>query len=246
MNKRVLAAPAVFLALLVAAAAGGCSEGYRYGSIDQSLPTISVQGSGKVRVAPDEAVARFGVTSDDKKLERAYKLNTESMNDVIKAVKVLGVKDADITTSSYNVAPVYPTDERGRRLPGKPASFRVSQELTVKIREIDKTGSVIDKAVSGGTNTFNGLSFGSSRIEQLKKEAKSKAAADARENAALMAKSLGVKLGRVLKVSGDAQVPYPARNMAAFKADSMAAAPRIEPGTMEVTAACSVIYEIVQ
>lgn len=242
--------PMAYTLILSAAAAllitAGCAPEARYGSIENSVPTISVRGTGKVTARPDEALARFGVTSEEKTLEKAYKKNTESMNAVIREVKASGIEDEDIATSSYTVSPVYPRDEQGRQIPGKPASFRVSQELTIRIRDISKTGVIIDKAIASGTNTFNSIQFDSSVIEELEKEVKGRAALDAEEKAALLAGNLGVKLGRVLKVSESTVMPYPARNMVAMRAAAPDSAPQIEPGAMEITGTCDVIYEIIQ
>jgi len=217
-------------------------------SLENSVPTISVTGNGKIEVVPDEAVAAFGVTSEERSLSRAYEGNTRSMNTVIAAVKFLGIGAKDIRTSSYSVTPIYPRDEKGYQIPGKPATYRVSQQLTVKIRDISKAGEVIDKAMSSGADTFNGIWFDSSKIEDIRIQAKAAAAEDARSKAGVLAESLGVKAGRVLKVdesSGPVDYGAAPRKMMAF-AENAAAAPSIEAGSMEVTATCNVIYEIVQ
>ncbi len=228
---------------------GECfAQGALYRSIADSVPTISVQGEGKVTVRPDEADARFGVTSEDKLLATAYRLNTEDMNSVIKALKIMGVKEDDVKTSSYNIRPVYPKDDRGRQLPGKPVSYKVNQDLTVKIRALSDTGKVVDTAVRNGANTFSGISFTSSRLSELKKEAKAKAALDASEKALLLTKKLGVSTGRILKVSESTIRPLydSKRNFGVMEAAAVSSAPQIEAGSLEVSATCNVIYEIIQ
>lgn len=235
------------LALFALCMMGGCAPDVNYKSVEESVPTINIQGSGKVEITPDEAVARFGVTSEEKLLGKAYNSNTHAMNAVISVVRGIPVKDSDIKTSSYTVTPVYQKDERGRQLPGKPIMFRVRQQLIVKIRDISRTGGLIDKVMANGANVFDGIRFSSSKIEEHEKEAKIRAAKDAREKAHLIAKSLGVKIGKVLKVNESSARPYLARQTGAFAESSMArSAPQIEPGSMEVTATCNVIYEIVQ
>ncbi|HOW87225.1 MAG TPA: SIMPL domain-containing protein [Candidatus Omnitrophota bacterium] len=224
----------------------GCTRDAGYGQrLEDSVPTLSVQGQGKVEIVPDEATVRFGVVSDEKTLSKAYQDNTGKMNRAIAAVKAMGIADKDIRTSSYNVRPVYAQDERGYTLPGKPVSFQVSQQLTVVVRDLLKTGAMIDQVITGGVNTFDGIQFTSSRIDDVEKEAKLKAAQNAKEKAQLLAKGLGVKVGRVLK-AGEATVypsPTPMRMMA-FDAASVKSSPEIEGGSIEINASCSVIYEI--
>jgi uncharacterized protein YggE len=249
MKKSISISFSVIFLLLVTFAGVGCAqeknEAAFHVSIQDSVPNIMIQGNGKVTTNPDEAVISFGVISDGKLLKSAYKSNTEKMNLVIKAIKGMGIKSDDIQTSSYSISPTYPKDERGRQLPGKPVAFRVSQQLTIKIRDIDTVGVVIDQVVANGTNSFNGINFTSSKLEELQKEAKQKAVQDAREKAQLMADSLGVKIGRLLKVNDSISSAYPARNMMAFSA-KMESAPNIQAGSLEVTGSCTVFYEIIQ
>ena len=168
------------------------------------------------------------------------------MNNVIASVKKKGVETKDITTSSYNVFPVYPRDDAGRQIPGKPVSFRVSQELTVKVREVAKTGEIIDEVVSGGVNTFSGIQFTSGKMNELETEARVEAAKDAENKAQILAEALNVKLGRILRVNQSTNRPYPVNRMMAYDASMARSAPQIEGGTLEVTATCDVVYEIVQ
>ena len=242
MKKAVFFLVATVLML----SAAGCQKNCNLAGIENSVPNISVQGQGSVEAVPDEAIVGFGVSSEDKALSRAYKDNTEKMNAVISTVKALGVETKDIRTSSYSVTPVYPRDENGRQLPGKPVSFNVRQQLTVTIRDMGKTGDLIDKVISGGANTFNGISFDSSRVEELGKEAMVNAAEDAKGRAVLLAEALGVKIGKVLKVNESSSRPYPSGNTAQYEVMAMRAAPQIEAGSMEVSATCDVVYEIVQ
>ena len=224
----------------------GCDRICRGGSLEERFSTINVQGEGKVEAVPDEALARFGVASDEKTLSKAYSDNSRKMNGVIAAIKKKGVPAEDITTSSYAVTPVYPLDENGRQLPGKPGSFRVNQELTVKIRDAAKTGEIIDEVLTAGANTFSGIQFTSGKMDDLETEARVKAAKDAGHKAAILAEALNVKLGRILRVNQSSNRPYPVNRMMAYDMSMARSVPQIEAGTMEVTATCDVTYEIVQ
>ena len=213
------------------------------------IPAIQVRGEGRVETIPDQAVVSVGVSSEDKSLEKAYRDNTVKMNAVISTVKEAGIAPKDVQTSSFYVHPVYAQDEQGRTLLGVPVSFRVSQDISVGIRDLAKTGPLLDRLMAQGTNVLDGLRFTSSRLEELKKEAKSLAAKDARANAALLAQSLGVKLGKLLKVNDEFLGPYPVetRSFAMMAAQpGVAADPQIEAGSLEVIAACYIEYAISQ
>ncbi len=233
----------IVLFLTAAISLTGCTQKASYSSLENGLPTITVQGEGKVEIAPDEAIITFGVLSEEKSLSKAYQANTEKMNLVIKSVKDMAIEDKDIQTSSYSVTPIYQRDEKGYQLPGNPATFRVSQQLTIKVRNLAKVGDIIDKSIENGSNEFNGIQFTSSKIKEFQKEAKIKAAKDAKEKASLLAENLGVKLGGIIRVNESFSPPYLARNVMAFK--TAEAAPQIEAGSLEITATCDVIYELI-
>ncbi len=236
----------LFFGFVIGILSGGCARVTTHESLEASVPTIHVSGKGTVTAQPDEATARFGVRSEERSLARAYERNTREMNAIISSVKSLGVEDKDMHTSSYSITPVYATDERGRKLPGKPVSFRVDQELTVRIRDISRTGVLIDTVVSQGSNVFNGISFGLSMQNDIERKAKVKALGDAQKKAVLIAESLGVSLGRVLRVDESAVRPYGTMAVRTFDTREAAPAPHIEVGSLEVIASCNLVYEIVQ
>lgn len=213
-------------------------------------PSINVQGMGRVEAVPDQALARFGVVSDEETLSGAYADNISKVNAVIAAVKDLKVDPKDIQTSSFFVTPVYPTNAFGRRVPDKPVSFRVSQQLTVKVRDVSEIETVIVRVIEGGVNEFQGIEFLLSNLDALEKEATVAAARDARDRVKLIAEGLGLKTGKVLRVSEALVQPYPSQRFlgygAVMGAAPRGAAPRIEVGSMEVKAACNVEFEIIE
>ncbi len=237
---------AVLFALVFLMGIAGCGKLSCPFSDKRDVPAVNVRGEGMVEIVPDEAIARFGVTSDEKTLSKAYLENTKNMNAVIEAVKRKGIDEKDIMTSSYRVIPVYPRDDSGRTVPGKPASYRVSQSLSVKIRQMEDTGTVIDEVISAGVNTFEGIQFVSSLSDEMEIEARVKAAENAKEKAASLAEALGFRLGRILSVSESSQGMPPVARMAAQDVSMLRTAPQIEPGTLEVVATCDVTYEIIQ
>lgn len=247
MRKNYIAVPIMFFSVLMICSVNTSAQSACGTSIENTLPTINVVGYGKITSIPDEAIIMFGVTSEEKDLTKAYGDNIDKMNKIIDTVKMSGIEAKGIKTSSFSVVPIYPRDTNGRQMPGKPVSYRVSQQLTVKVSDISKMGGIIDKVISDGTNIFNGIQFTSSKNEELQMEAKVEAVKDAKEKAELLARNLGVSIGRVIKVTESSQQPYPVRTrMMAYDSAMVKAAPQVEAGSMEVTATCNVIYEIIQ
>lgn len=223
---------------------------YRY--IEDSVPRVIIEGVGKINAKPDEAVVRLGIINEEKSLKKAFERQTKDMNEVISKIKALGIKEEDIKTTHYSVIPRYKDNKIiwgwGRR---KPKSFEVSHQLTVKIKDLSKVGDLIDKVIEAGAIYIYGLEFKSSKMEDLQKEVRLKAAKNAREKAQILAEGANFKLGRVLKV--DEAMKYPISRRRAYgpvyeeMALSKAAdSPQIESGSIELKATCTIIYEIVE
>ncbi len=69
--------------------------------------------------------------------------------------------------------------------------YFVARQLTVDLRELDKLGSLMERAVSTGVNFVSGPRFGSTREAALRRAAIKQAAVDARANAQSLAQLLG-------------------------------------------------------
>jgi uncharacterized protein YggE len=197
-----------------------------------SLPayagTISIEGRGEVMATPDMAQINSGVTTQGATAREALDANTAAMADLIAELKAAGIEPRDIQTSGFSVNPNYVyTDERdanGYSLPPKINGYQVSNTVTVTVRKLDTLGSILDKSVTVGANTINGVSFSVADPSELYDEARKAAFADARAKAELYVTAAGSTLEGILSISegqtfNDPQ-PYPM-----YRADMAASAP---------------------
>ena len=74
-------------------------------------------------------------------------------------------------------------------------SFRASNRVTVRIRDVTKVANVIDVLVGAGANEIGGINFTVTQASKHLDEAREKAIADARRKAEIYAKAAGVTLG---------------------------------------------------
>lgn len=205
--------------------------------------TITISGTAKTVVVPDIAKIQLGVFTTAKEVVDAQKENTDRMNTVIDALKKLDIDEQDIKTAYYNVDPQYSYTDAGRVFTG----YRISQAIDVKIRDINKTGNIIDAATKLGVNDVGTLRFEVDDIDDVKQQARIEALANAKEKAEEMAGALGVKLGRIVSFSEDTivpQMPIFAREATFALGSDVAVAPTIEPGVTDVTATVFVTFEI--
>ncbi len=206
------------------------------------LHTITVIGEGRASAKPDTAMALVGVETIGKTLGEANDRNSAKMDTLIKALKSSGIADKDVQTTSYSVTPERKySRETG---PGDITSFRVSNQVRVKFRELKKIGAILDRVVKEGANTIQSIAFEADDPTPVRARASAAAIAAARAKAEEMAKAAGVKLGEVLQISEVIGGPRPI----AMMSDSLAAAPRasvpVEQGELEFTAQLQVVYAI--
>jgi len=172
-------------------------------------PAISVTGEANVSVPPDQAQIDGGVTSDAKTAREASDANNAAMGKVLLALKGAGIEEKDYQTSRLSLQPQFAANYKpSERAPGI-VSFRASNRVTVKIRDVTKVANVIDVLVGAGANEIGGINFTVTQASKALDEAREKAIADARRKADIYAKAAGVTLGEPISISEETGSPGP-------------------------------------
>ena len=87
------------------------------------------------------------------------------MNAIVEAVKAHGLDDRDIQTQSFNIWPQYEYPEvitaEGSTRKQVLVGYTVSNLATIKVRNVDAVGTVIDDAAEAGGDAtrIHGISF---------------------------------------------------------------------------------------
>jgi uncharacterized protein YggE len=197
---------------------------------------VTVTGEATVAVAPDSAMIRIGVSSQDKTAREASDANAKQMTAVLAAIKSNNIADRDIQTSRLSLQPQYDPNKSGTaRLTG----FQATNQVTVRIRDIGNLAAVLDSAISAGANEMSGIEFIVSEQSKLLDRARDDAIADAHRKAELYAKAAGSKLGHIVAISEEGSAPPP-RPMQALRAGAVP----ISPGEQTLRAAVTVSYEL--
>jgi uncharacterized protein len=202
---------------------------------------ISVTGQGSTWLKPDVATFAIGVETMDADAQKARTANNASMKKVLDALKAQGVEDKDVTTTGYNMYARY--DDKGAAIIG----YTVSNNVQVKVRNLDKLGDVLTAVGDAGANTAGGISFDVQDRTTAYNQALAQAMEKARARADVIAKASGVKLGKVMVINESSSYSGPVfagAEMAAAAKDSMAVP--VSGGQLEVTASVNVSYEIVK
>lgn len=205
---------------------------------DDNASGITVNGSAEIKAKPDLAYVTFGVTVESATAVDAAQENARKTSAVIDAIEKFGIPRADIETVGYSVSPVmdYKTS------PPVKVGYSVSNQVQVKIKDLDKVGNLIDVAIAAGANNVQGVNFTIADDTAVKQQALVQAIKNAQAKARVIAEALGVNLGRVTAVSESSGfTPRPLVYGAAKMEDVTTP---IIPGEVEVTANVTLIYAI--
>ncbi|SMH50682.1 SIMPL domain-containing protein [Mesorhizobium australicum] len=209
-------------------------------------PRIVVTGQGEAAIAPDMAVLTLGVMRQADTARAALDAANAAMAEVTAAMKAEGVADRDLQTSNFSISPVYayPTsDQQGQ--PPKITGYEVNNTLTVRLREIAKVGTVLDKAVTLGVNQGGGISFTNDDPSAALTEARIKAIKNATAKAKTLAEAAGVGLGKVIEISEQSYMPQ-AVPYAMKVRDAAAASVPVEAGENAYRVDVNVTFELGQ
>ena len=166
------------------------------------------------------------------------------MSSALRALRDLGLDDADLKTTSVEMRPYRQRDRNGE-VTG--SGWVVSNQVKVTVRDIARTGDVIDAAVAAGANDLNGVNFRASDSTAARSEARAAAVVAAEAAATELAEAAGVEVLGVLSiVEGGANVVGITLDSGAFAAESGARASStpIEPGTIDIRASVTAVYEV--
>jgi uncharacterized protein YggE len=232
------------LLVYVALLARNAAKQHDYiGRPESQRDTIAISAEGKVTALPDIASISVGVMTEKKTVAEAQKENTAKMNAIIAKVKEFGVAAEDIKTTNYSIYPQYDWVNNRQVERG----FQVSQNVDVKVRDLDKIGDILAAVGELGANQIGGVSFTIDEPEELRQQARLKGLEAAKLKAQALADAAGVKLGKVVGFSeSDGYVPSPLY-FAKDAAQGMGGgnvAPSIESGSQDVVVNVTVLYEI--
>ena len=206
---------------------------------------IFVSGQGLVAGVPDTLNINIGVSVTRDTVGEAVSDAAELADGVISALVGQGVAEEDIRTAQFSISPEFDFERRGRtRLIG----YRVENRLSVKIRDLDRAGEIIDGATTaaGDEVVVSRVSFSVEDNEALLEEARAAAWSDAQAKATQLALLAGVELGAATTVSESVGATFPQDEYSfAFGSARLASGVTpIQPGQLDVTVILQVRFDI--
>ncbi|MAG12760.1 hypothetical protein CL630_03040 [bacterium] len=218
--------------------------------------TISISGEGEVTVVPGVAEFSFAVTEEASTVAVAQNTVTEKMNNILKSLEGIGIKEKNIKTLNYNLTPRYEFGEKAKSLSLRPippsgervlVGYEVSHWIEIKMENIDGVGEALAHLGGLGATNISSIRFTVEDEDVPKRDARKKAIKDAEGKARILADDLGVRLIKIVNFS-EGGGPFYARNFAvseaAFGIGGDVELPSIPTGENKVTSNVTISYAI--
>ena len=234
----------VLAALMLGAASLPSPAAAQQSAITQTIAgtRLDITATGEVTRVPDVAIISAGVVSRAATASAAIQDAANRIDRVLAALKRAGVADRDMQTGSISLNPEYRYPEnQSPQLTG----YTASNTLTIRFRDIRSSGKILDTLVAEGANQINGPNLTIDKPEAALDQARANAIAIGRARADLYARSLGMRLVRVVSVSenGGYAVPPPAPPPMMMAAQSRAST-TIEPGEQKLQVSVAMTFEL--
>lgn len=230
-------------ALMLGAVPSALAAQVPQAAINQTIDgtRLDISATGEVTRVPDVAIISAGVVSRSATASGALQDTAARMQRVLASLKGAGVSDRDIQTNNVSLSPEYRYENnQSPQLVG----YTASNNVTVRFRDIRSSGKILDALVAQGANQINGPTLEVDKPEAALDEARAKAIAMARARAELYARSMGLRVVRIVAASenGGYSAPPPVPMMMAArmsKADTS-----VEPGEQKLQVNVAMTFEL--
>jgi uncharacterized protein len=232
--RRVVAIGAAVAMVMAAGAAPAAAQQ------EAEQPTLAAAGIGRVLVPPDQAEVYVSVHRRAPTSRAARNLVNRRVEAINRAALGQGVAAEDISTVGVSVSRVH---RRARR--GRPARtfYAASSDLTVLVRDVARTGAVVDALTDAGGNVY-GPDFSLSDSTAAQIEATRAALADARRRADDAAASTGHRIVGIRSIDIAPEIGGFATADEEGGGGAGRAGTQIRPGRETVIALVRVVYTI--
>jgi uncharacterized protein YggE len=211
--------------------------------LKQSPQGVRVFGSAVVRVAPDTASIVVAVSRTEQKPEAAFAKARDSAQGVTAYLHKAGIKDFGSSRVTLSQEFRYVNGE------SKFVGYQAKIEFNVFLREMDNVDSVLAGLIAAGANLLTSVTFQTTRLKELRADARRRAVAAAREKAELYCAAAGVAVGAVLAIEDVNPETLTGRNEGhtyreAAPVDDAGEPEAIDPGAIAIRAAVNIVYRI--
>jgi uncharacterized protein YggE len=216
---------------------------------NQPANVISVSGFGEVLAVADIASLNINITKEGLTANEAQESLNELITKTLTYLSEQKIEDKDIKSEYGGLNPKYSYERcytYNCPTTSKIVGYTATQMISIKIREVDNANIVRTGLAEIGITDITGPTFMIDEEDSFKSEARSIAIKEAQDKAKVLAKELGVNLGKVVSYSEGSDGYYPMNEYR--KTMDMAlggsSAPTLPKGENKITSNVTITYEI--
>ncbi|MDX3899485.1 MAG: SIMPL domain-containing protein [Sphingobium sp.] len=216
-------------------------------TLAETAPVVTLNITETVEAAPDMATVGTGVQTRAMTAAQAMGDNAAQMSRLVAALAKAGIDRKDIQTSGINLSPQYDYSGRnsdGSQSPPRFMGYEASNQLTVKLRDIQRVGPMLDRMVAAGATNLSGPTFTISDPTPMIAQARSAALRTARQQADFYAQATGYRSARLLSIAESSSAGRPPMPMMAMRMKAEAADTPVEPGQVSSAVTLTVQYAL--
>jgi uncharacterized protein YggE len=211
--------------------------------------TAKVFGSAVIKVAPDVADVRVAVTRLEKAPGAAFASARKAAGAVGSYLNGLGLHEVGMSRVTMSQETWFTNGEK------KLLGYKAAIGFHVVLRETARVDEVLTGVVEAGANELTAITFQTSRLAEVRADARRRAVGAARDKAELYATAVGAAVGRALAVEDVSPDRVTGRGESHMIAGGGAAAGSpddgddlraIDPAAVAVAAAVTIVYELVE
>ena len=203
---------------------------------------VVVTGQGRVSAPPDMATISLGVSKNAETAKQVVAQVNDAVAQIVGALQEMGVEGKDLQTTGFYLQPLRNQQMKGDEIAPKITGYQAGNMVTVRVRDLDRLGDMMDAVIDLGGNQFNGLQFGLQDDADAMAQARAGAVADAKLRAEQLAQAADIDLGALLRMSE--QGHHAAPRMAGFAAQRSAMSEAAVGGEVDVTVQVTMVYAI--
>ena len=205
-------------------------------------PIVELTINESVEAEPDIATVGAGVTTQARTAVEAMRLNAQQMSAVVERIKQLGVAERDIQTTGINLGAQYDYNQQTQRPIFR--GYQASNRVSVKLRQVERTGEVLDALVAAGATDLSGPDWSIDDDTAARAQARRQAMETARSQALEYARAAGYSDVRVLEISETTAPRPPMLYIGAVRAEAADASTPVQPGLVQAGVTVQVTYEL--
>ncbi len=202
---------------------------------------LTVSQEEEKEVLPDEVTVVLSIITEGESPQEVIAENTEINNELINYFK----GKYEVETTSYRLNKKQKWDRENNTFID--VGYVAQNTISITSKELDKTGEIINSAISLGANSINNIHFtvSNEKLKEVQEELLQQAIANAKEKAEFIAKESGVKLGRIKSITPLEAHVYPIRYAAGMEGlVEEKAIPQIEPEKLTIRYSVNIVFEI--